>query len=246
MTEPAGEGYALARLAGVLDIQTYPAVRDYLLKCATAGPDALIADVTGLRLPCHRSMLVFPHVWMRIVNWPGIPLVLLTRRDTDRRLLSANLISRFVPTYRNLETALDSLDRSPPHRRSTVRLLWFPENSGRARRHVRAVCANWQQPGTVVEDAVIVATELVENALRHTCSDIELRLELRRNRLTVAVYDDDPSPAVLTEQNPRTSGFGLLLTARLAKAWGCTPTMNGGKVVWAVLLTGEHPGWAHA
>ncbi|WP_158890452.1 ATP-binding protein [Amycolatopsis anabasis] len=234
-----GREHALIQLDGVLDVTTYPRIRDFLLKCAVQGPQALIVDVGGLRMPCRRSILVFAAVWIRIENWPGIPLALVAEHPDTRETLRSCLVHEYVPTYPDVATALRSLKRPPAHRRVSCTLPWFPESSVRARRFVEVTCAGWRIPDTIVQNAVVIASELVENTLKHTCSEAELRLELRRGLLTVAVSDLDPAEALLIERTNRTpSGYGLLLVSHLAKAWGCTPTAIGGKVVWAVLVVG--------
>lgn len=70
----------------------------------------------------------------------------------------------------------------------------------------------------LAEDAELVATELVENALRHTDSAPRLRLELRRRRLSVEVADESPRPAVVREGLDLTeTGIGLRMVAKVAK-----------------------------
>lgn len=86
----------------------------------------------------------------------------------------------------------------------------------------------------------MVATELVENSLKHTDSAPTLRLELRCGLLSVAVTDGSPAPAVLRESREQPGG-GLRLVAQTTRVWGCTLTLAGGKVVWSVLDT-RRPG----
>jgi hypothetical protein len=66
---------------------------------------------------------------------------------------------------------------------------------------------------------------------------------LRKSMLTIAVYDDDPTPARLMDPDASARGrLGLRLVDKLASTWNCAPTMAGGKVVWAVLRLPERPG----
>jgi hypothetical protein len=77
---------------------------------------------------------------------------------------------------------------------------------------------------------------LVENTLLHTYHPPSVRVELRREMLTIAVYDDDPAtagPLEFGHDGPRV--HGLSLVQEIARAWGCAPRSSGGKVVWAVL-----------
>lgn len=103
----------------------------------------------------------------------------------------------------------------------------------RARRFITDVCARWRVPG-LAPDAAVIATELVENTLRHTRAAPRLALELDRDELTVQVTDDDPQAAVLRE-GVRPLGLGLLLVAQTSRRWGCRRARSGGKTVWATL-----------
>jgi two-component sensor histidine kinase len=88
----------------------------------------------------------------------------------------------------------------------------------------------------VVEPAVLVANELVTNAVAHAQTDLWLRLELRGDRLFVAVRDG--SPRLLRQVLPdpdAESGRGLWLVEQLARSWGVSPHRDGGKVVWCTL-----------
>jgi anti-sigma regulatory factor (Ser/Thr protein kinase) len=116
------------------------------------------------------------------------------------------------------------------------------EASAAARTAVREACARWEVP-RFVYDGILVAGELAVNATQHTTSAATLRLDLRRGRLTIAVLDDDPRPAVLLPRpRPGAAGLGLHIVARSAEAWGCSPRWSGGKVVWAVLTSEQRVG----
>jgi hypothetical protein len=107
--------------------------------------------------------------------------------------------------------------------------------SARARGFVRGVCAEWMVP-ELAEDAELIATELVENTLRHTDSAPRLQLELRRGTLAVEVSDENARPAVLREGlDPVSAGLGLRMVAKVAKKWGSSRSRRGGKTVWALL-----------
>jgi hypothetical protein len=118
--------------------------------------------------------------------------------------------------------------------------------SAQIREFVTGRLIEWQVP-ELAEDARLIATELVENVLRHTTSEPKLRLDLRRGVCTVAVADQDTRPAMLLERlSPFEPGMGLKLVAQVARTWGCSRSWAGGKVVWAVLLsrprtTGDRP-----
>ncbi|WP_236796917.1 ATP-binding protein [Amycolatopsis sp. GM8] len=118
--------------------------------------------------------------------------------------------------------------------RVEITLVRAPEAPRRARRFVGGICLGWQV-GVLAGDAELVASELVENTLRHTESMPKLSLELRRGELTIAVADDSPHRAyVRADGHP--GGFGMVLIEQTARDWGCTPSDSGGKTVWARLM----------
>nr|WP_133799917.1 ATP-binding protein [Kribbella sp. VKM Ac-2527] len=88
----------------------------------------------------------------------------------------------------------------------------------------------------MAEDAVAIVSEFVGNVVQHAHTDADLRLELRRDLLTVAVTDGNPTlPVRRPPSSTRESGLGLGIVTALATAWGANPTSVGGKVVWATI-----------
>jgi anti-sigma regulatory factor (Ser/Thr protein kinase) len=88
-----------------------------------------------------------------------------------------------------------------------------------------------------VDDAVLMVSELVSNAVAHGQPEVTLRLRLRPDRLTVAVADRGEAP--LTCATPRlqqASGRGLVIVDALATRWGVSQGRFD-KQVWFDLAT---------
>jgi hypothetical protein len=86
-----------------------------------------------------------------------------------------------------------------------------PTAARAARTFVREVCRAWRldaPDATVVDRAVLVANELVANAVIHAHSDLWLRLELRADRLFVAVRDRGPKVLQPVPPAPEAGGCG--------------------------------------
>jgi anti-sigma regulatory factor (Ser/Thr protein kinase) len=115
----------------------------------------------------------------------------------------------------------------------------------RAAREARAVVREELRgrPAEMVETAVLLAGELVTNAIVHGGSELRLDLDLDGKMLRVAVSDDDPArPTLQPPSADRENGRGMLIVDSLATAWGVDgvgPTQDSGKRVWFELDVGE-------
>jgi anti-sigma regulatory factor (Ser/Thr protein kinase) len=91
-------------------------------------------------------------------------------------------------------------------------------------------------PSELVEDAQLLVSEIVGNAVRYGRPDITLRVRLHPPGIGVEVIDTGGAlPQVPGEPPPPTqpSGRGLLIVDALATAWGVSPNEPPpGKVVW--------------
>lgn len=108
-----------------------------------------------------------------------------------------------------------------------------PGMLGRARAFVTRTLTTWGIEQGVVDSAVLCASELVTNAIRHGEGLVELALVRYPGRFRLVVEDDSPTPPrVGTPTVTSTGGRGLDVVARLSVAWGSEPRGTG-KIVWA-------------
>jgi anti-sigma regulatory factor (Ser/Thr protein kinase) len=110
--------------------------------------------------------------------------------------------------------------------------------AGTARRLVRDVCGR-SPLSSLTEDAELVASELVTNAVRHGSGAIRLRVQIREREVFLAVDDDGDRlprlPRLRAVESWRTRGRGLTVVTALCARLGVRPYPDGGKSVWAVL-----------
>ncbi|RMI32527.1 ATP-binding protein [Streptomyces triticirhizae] len=154
-----------------------------------------------------------------------------------------------VPTSDLEETDLTDLaDREAPPPRprpddpslAEVLLPSEPASAGRARRLTRSqLGARWLLPDELTENAVLLVSELVGNAVQHAGA-AEFGLRIRRRRGWVRVEVRDPSralPALLPVREMEViSGRGLFLVDTLADRWG-VDLLPHGKSVWFEMRT---------
>ncbi|GAB2850062.1 ATP-binding protein [Lentzea nigeriaca] len=229
-------GVVVATPVGRLDLASYPVLRDRLVKLAADEPLGLVVRLGPEFVVPSRAMLsVFTTVWMKVSQWSDLPLVLVTETESHRDQVRASGVARFVHTAANLHEALGVVERPPARRFRRVPLPNSPTAPILARAVVREACEVWRLPW-IADDAVLVVSELVENAVQHAHSESVLRVELRPTGLSLAVHDGSPAPPRLESPDRDVPGHrGVQLVDRISVAWGCAPSSDGGKVVWAVL-----------
>lgn len=115
-----------------------------------------------------------------------------------------------------------------------------PESVRIARFHVRAALG-YHGLGDYADDAGIITSELVTNAVQHVCADGTETIGVTLTRVwnpaavTVAVTDSSPQGPVRRD-TPADSecGRGLQIVEALSAHWGWHPE-DGGKAIFAVL-----------
>ena len=213
------DGCVVVAFTGSIDLFTVSQIQRSLLKELSAQPYALICDLSGVQQLDPVCGTVFSTVASHPSSrWPTTNFLLCGARPPVAGILRRLELPRFLPLYATLEEALDA---------------------AAARGFVRDVLDYWQPAlpdAGVVERAVLLANELVTNAVTHAGTDLRLRLELRGDWLHVAVRDGSPRLLrLVTAGFEAEGGRGLRLVAELARAWGVRPHADGGKVVWCTL-----------
>ncbi len=125
-----------------------------------------------------------------------------------------------------------------PRLAARVELLPGEHAPHEARQVVRELLEEWGMLPWIVDDAVLLISEMVTNAFIHARSACVIDLELSpAGTLRLAVTDRSPRPPV-----PRTAdtsderGRGLEIVASLADRWG-VDQLSGGKQVWSEMDT---------
>ena len=119
------------------------------------------------------------------------------------------------------------------------RFLCDPACLAQARRWLAARLgeALGDHPGSaaVIDDAVVITSELVTNAVQAECARGALSWQLAGDQLLVLVGDDAPGWPKLRQPGPtEVHGRGLHIVRALATGMGAR-SVQGGKQVWATL-----------
>ncbi|WP_037887463.1 ATP-binding protein [Streptomyces sp. NRRL S-87] len=110
--------------------------------------------------------------------------------------------------------------------------------AARARAEVRgfvdeALATGHGLPADAQDAVLLVVSELVTNAVRHTPGPCNLEMAWAGDGIDIDVTDTSPEPPRLRPQDPAGSGdgYGWRLVNRLASDVDVRPTREGGKTV---------------
>ncbi len=161
----------------------------------------------------------------------------LDARDAPLEELPAQLVEALLPDGPDDDVAvlLARIDQRSSEERSVA--IDVPADLAAitdVRARVAQALEAWGATRTVVDDVVLIVSELVTNALLHGRPPVLLRL---RNSPVHLVLEVEDSATYLPRRMRPTPddehGRGLQLAALLTRRWGTRPTRHG-KVVWCV------------
>jgi len=232
--EPSGP-IGVLRVIGRLSLDSVPIVRAALHKGLVDQPSAIVVDLDAVTVDDDIVLTLFSALARTAAGWPGCSLVLCAPGRPVRSALDRLGISRAVPVFPDWPSAAWAAAALPAPRRIGRTVASTPGACAVARDLVCAACRQWRLP-TLVDDAALVVTELVSNAVRHSDGPIGLQLSLGEYFLHLAVRDGTPDPPrrKLPGQDIDNGGRGLLLVDAVAAAWGSVPDGTG-KTVWATI-----------
>lgn len=205
--------------------------RGALKAAAERHPDVVVLDL-GLPDLAGREVLT------RIREQsPASKVVVFSGVEPADRDWIADQVEGYVLKDADLDYLVDLLE-SVGHPREAVESMDLPfgvTSPAMARRFVTQTLRAWNL-GRVLDDALLIASELATNAVTHAESPCRLRLSLTDTSLRIDVTDTgqgtpEPQPESFTEEH----GRGLHLVAALTTAWGLDVIPGEGKVVWAEL-----------
>ncbi|MFC7310333.1 ATP-binding protein [Streptomyces monticola] len=149
------------------------------------------------------------------------------------RRRSAVTAMRWTPAVED-EQALKALELFGNPTESEVPLPSRPESAGAARRLAQVVVLRkWGLGPQVAEVAVLLVSELVGNAVRHTGARV-FGLKMVRRPGWIRIEVRDPSrglPCLMPVHEMDTSGRGLFLVDKLSDRWG-VDLLPRGKTTW--------------
>ncbi len=168
---------------------------------------------------------------------PDSKVVVFSGTETRDHEWIAENVEAYVYKDDELEYLVDLLVTvtERPDAEAVLDLPQALSSAGAARRFVREKIEDWGLD-TLLDDALLVVSELAANAITHADSPCRIRLSRNSSALRIDVVDTgvgtpEPQPASFTEEH----GRGLHLVSALTSAWGLDHAPDGGKQVWAEL-----------
>ena len=117
----------------------------------------------------------------------------------------------------------------------TARFASDPFSVSEARQLVEAAVAGCRDG--VAEDAALLTSELVSNAILHARTPFEVLVDRSNGHVRVTVADGSPEPPIVQRPAPdEVGGRGLVLVSSLSSRWGFEGRRDG-KSVWFELET---------
>jgi anti-anti-sigma regulatory factor/anti-sigma regulatory factor (Ser/Thr protein kinase) len=235
------DGCRVVTLSGSIDLLSAPRIQRALLKDLSGEPLAVICDLAGVDTLDPVCATVFATVANHPSSrWPTTSFLLCGAQPAVAEILGLLTVPHFLRLYPGVEEAVDAAVARPPSLRDELVLAPTPTAAATARAFVRDTCQYWGPAlpdATVTDRAVLLASELVTNAIVHARTELRLRVELRGDLLHLAVRDGSPRlPRLVAVPDAEAEGGrGLWLVEQLARAWGVNRHPDGGKVVWCTL-----------
>jgi hypothetical protein len=151
-----------------------------------------------------------------------------------REALRAHPLGGHLIVTTSLFSAVSEVLVSPSLAVARLRLTSHPTAPRASRDFVARALLDWRL-GRATPFASVVVGELVTNVLVHTGTNIDVSVAWNLAALRLAVRDHGPalrfqSMSAFDLQEP-----GLVVVARLTRAFGVLPAADGGKLLWAVL-----------
>jgi len=118
-------------------------------------------------------------------------------------------------------------------------------SAGFVRHELACDLAHYNLSPEAIDDAVLVASELIGNAVRHTSASasgtLDVHWDVDASGVRVCVGDpSDQPPRARVAREDETEGRGLTIVAAVSDDWGVERDVHG-KRVWAHVPALRHP-----
>lgn len=204
---------------------------DAVHKAASHQPQLILLD---LQMPGRGGLGVLPELRAACPQASVVVVSNLPRRGYEQAAVeqgAVGYLEKTIPVERLVDEVLAAASLTDA---VVDRVSVDLERSLASPRTARELVRGLVDPtlAELVDVVELLVTELVTNSIVHAASAPRVEVELRPDRVRVAVHDADPTvPRQRVPDLDRPGGRGLLLLDDLATRWGVDPAGDG-KVVW--------------
>jgi anti-sigma regulatory factor (Ser/Thr protein kinase) len=223
---------------GEINMRTLIDIRATVRKILVECPATIVVDLHCCRVDPHLSLAFLPML-QRLARAADTRLLYTVGDDLADRL-RRSWARDFIEAYPTLAQAQAAALAPSSQRWFHLRLAAHPTASAEARQQIGVVCVAWGL-SPLVDRVRMIVSELVDNAVEHAGTQVDVTVTELRDLLHVRVRDRCAQLPDISERGrsepPDGSGrrgHGLWLVARSATSWGVRPTDNG-KIVWATV-----------
>jgi hypothetical protein len=228
-------------VSGSLYLRTVPLLMGALVEVLERPARAAVCDLGDLDVPdSDSSLIVFAAALRRAGGWPAASLHLAGAGPQLERALRRSRLQRHVSLHAGVPSAVQAAAAERGRQVQEMTLPACPESLRAVREMVREVWTGLTGTSTPPQAALVVATELGSNAVRHVCEPFTLTVAAaaaaQQPWLTMAVTDTGADEPILRPPRPTAvRGRGLQLVSGLSTDWGVRLVHPRGKTVWATV-----------
>jgi len=228
------DGVVVVTVRGTVNAESGSALYHALTQRLIREPVAVLVDLSGATITDPDAATTFSRIAQQADLWPGTPVGLCAPDQSTTRIIM-NGSGAALPLFATVADGRSALTRHA----TEISELILPERGAarRSRDIVTEACARWDLPH-LTGSTVLVASELVTNAVEHAHTVITLQLRRRPRYLYLAVFDGSATePAPRREHTADAAGGrGLRMVELVSTQWGYQ-RHDDGKVVWASFAT---------
>lgn len=209
---------------------------DEALQLALAeGPRGVVCDLSAVLDGSEAGAVrALAKAGRHVRDWSGIPVAVACPDPLVRAALFADPLGGQLIVTASMFSAVSAVLTTPSPVVERLRLVPHPTAPRGSRDFVSRTLLAWGLDRLTLSVGLVVS-ELVTSSTIHSGTDIDVSISWHLGALRVTVRDHTADLPSEKYSYLELHGQGVTVVAGLSRAFGVLPTIDGGKVVWAVL-----------
>jgi hypothetical protein len=199
------------------------------------GPRGVVCDLSGvLEGAVPGAVGVLATAGRHVRDWSGIPVAVACPDPRVRAALDTHPLGGHLIVTESVFCAVSAVLATPTPAVEWLRLAPHPTAERAAREFVTRTLVDWGLDRLILS-AEFVVSELVSSSTTQATTGIDVSVAWNLGALRLTVGDNSPHLPRARYTHFDLYGSRLTAVAGLSRAFGVLPSVDGGKVVWAVL-----------